>query len=171
MPLNTSTGGYGDLGGAADLTVYLTNMDTQEEFEFAGNPDDLKISMAANYTEFDVVGSSFKPMQYAGTDNIQLTFTLKIIPETVAEFDNAHELENYIYALMLPAEPGLAPPDTLIVWPEYIVMYVKVLSAEVSWTHYNGIGKPVLGSIALTVKNTRAERLLAGEMRRTGLRQ
>lgn len=159
-----------DLGAPASLTVTLLNMETQEPVSLQGNPNDLKIALSADYTEFDVIGSSFKPMQYVGTSNIELSFTLQIIPETLDEFETAHDLEYFLYGLLYPSEPGGSPPDVLIMWPEYLTLHVKFTSLSVQWSAYNDLGTPTIGTIACTVKNVRATRLLGGDIRRRGLR-
>lgn len=156
---------------SAEWTMSLTNMDTLEQRYMQYNPTDLRVMLSASYNEFDVLGSSIKPVQYQNTDNIQYSFTLTLIPETLADFDQYLETLRFLAAMFYPPESGSSPPDMLFVWPNYIACKAKAKTAEFNHTHYNKHGTPVITQVPVTLFNVRDKVLLQPDIRAFGFVQ
>lgn len=153
---------------SAETTMSLTNMDTLEQRYMQYNPTDLRIMLAASYNEFDVLGSSFKPVQYQNTDNVQYSFTLTLLPETLADFQQYTETIRFLSAMFYPPESGSSPPDMLFVWPNYISCRAKAKTAEFTHTHYNKQGTPVIAQVSVSLFNVRNKVLLGPDARAFG---
>ncbi len=155
----------------ASATMSLTNLDTQETKQMVYNPTDLDVILGINWTKHEVVGLPYTPLQYAGTDNIGVSFTMRFIPDTLKEYEEYRDTLNFLLALGYPFEDGGSPPDVLLTWPNFITLVCKVDSISLKPQHYNAEAVPVVMEVPIKVQNVRRVRMLYSEVRERGLQQ
>ena len=155
----------------ASSTMSLTNLDTQETKYMVYNPTDLDVVMSTNWTKHEVVGLSFTPLQYVGTSNIEVGFTLRFLPETLKEFDEYVDTVKFLEALLYPPEEGESAPDVLLTWPGFITLICKVNSLGLKPQHFNASGYPTIMETPMKFEHVRKVRLLQSDIRDRGLQQ
>jgi len=156
----------------------LTNLTTGRGFSAQFNPTEIEESLAANYNELKVLGQSHVPLQYTGTSNLELTFSLGFDALAVysgqdGERATVWSARRFLVSLCYPSIDGHgvsggAPPDVRLFWPSLLALTTKIKTVKLKHTRFNSRLQTVLFSADVAVAEARDVRLYSEDVLESG---
>lgn len=129
--------------------------DDDEEINVVFNPTEYDYKQNARYTDVKALGQNGSPVNYTGTDNAELSFSLTIDGFAMSgDYENPKDVTSETKKLrsLTAADPKLhAPPRCTFVWGSFS-FYGIVSSVSVKYTMFTGEGMPVRATVNLTMK-------------------
>lgn len=152
----------------------LTNLATGRGFSAQFNPTEIEESLAANYNELKVLGQSHAPLQYTGTSNLELSFSLGF--DALATYSGQDGeratvwgARRFLMSLLYPSIEGQgvsggAPPDVRLFWPTLLAITCKLKTVKFKHTRFNSHLQTVLFSADVSVVEMRDVRLYSEDV-------
>lgn len=151
----------------------ITNLQTGEGFFVQFNPTQFKRAVQSAWQRHEVLGQSFRPMDYLGTANAVIDFSVYLRAENATQQAGLEELAAFLESLQYP--PGEAdsilgrrPPRCLIVWPNTFVFSAVMTGFDMTHEMFDLQGRTIQATIKLTWEEARRSRLTQEDVRERG---
>lgn len=151
----------------------LTNLQTGEGFYVQFNPTQFKRGVQALYERHEVLGQSFRPLDYLGTSNATVELNLFFRAENAQERDGGQDVLNFIEALMYPPEAADSigerrPPRVLVVWPGSLSFSAVLTDLDVTHEMFDLEGRTIQWRARTKWEEARRSRLTQEAIRDRG---
>lgn len=162
--------------GESNARVQIGNMRTGDIVTAQFNPAELERKVGVAYTQLEVLGLSYQPLQYKFRPNETLKFTLHFDARSIDSGDQK-DVERYLDALTLPTIErkdiaGGGPPDVLFLWPGLLTMRCRVTEITYKYKQFAPtIGERIHFSTDISVVEARDTPLYAEDVLRVGLQR
>lgn len=162
----------------------LANIETGDLITAQFNPDEVKEELAVNYEKLEILGQSFKPLQYKSTENFQLTYELGF--DGVSNRDiSATNLEpsagdtvgpaaimgarSFLYHLCYPRKGaqdviGGGPPRAYMYWPNLYAFSCRITKVTITHRRWARSMTPVLFTAQVTIEQISDARIYSEDV-------
>lgn len=151
----------------------LSNIETGETIEFQFNPNEIKISLGADWKSSASPAASFERMQFANRKNDVLSFKLQMDGRSRGAPTITDRLA-YIASLTAPPDADLdirtaAPPRVLVRFPGFLSMETVLPEASITVKRFDlTTGAPDYVDVDVKLVEYRTKRLGSQTIRRLG---
>lgn len=146
----------------------ITNLDTAKSVTAQFNPDEVKEVLKVLYHRLPILGLSHQPMQYQGTENLKVTFTLgfdALSHEGSGLMDARAFLMSLCYSSRVAEDIiGGDTPPVLLVWPELYALECKMASLSTTLKRFRARGRPTLFTSDIEVERVSEVRLFSEDI-------
>lgn len=155
------------------VRVHLVDTVTADDIEVQFNPMELTRSLGVAYSEHEVAGLGYQPVQYKQTKNqaVRLTLVMRSLgQEGRKELQRkAAFLESLAYPRDIGGNRSAAPPPVLLLWPGYVSMTCIVTEWEEVATEFcSETLEPIQVMVSLMLQELRRKTLTSDQVRRNG---
>ncbi len=153
----------------------LVNVTTGESLSCLLNPTQLSERVQVNWNRLAVSGLSHQVLQYQSTGNRQLAGVEFYVDRFVARREDERaeivDFRNFLRALTVPPKappgvPSLAPPRTLVVWPEVLTIETVLTDLEFQYRQFAANGKLLVYTATVTFEEILDVRVTSEERRK-----
>lgn len=149
----------------------LTNLRTEEELEAQFQPEELEVTHGATFNELAILGYSHKPLQYTGSENLEIAVLLRFHRRW-----RGHQLgktHRFIHSLTHPQRAdsvdGAGTPDVLFFWPGFYSVVSKVRSFKEKTKSFAFNGEPLYIEYEIKMHRISSVRILSEDVRAYGM--
>lgn len=155
------------------LRLNISNLQTGEGFYVQFNPTQLKRSVQSAWQSHEVLGQSYRPLDYLGTDNAKVDFSVYLRAENAAQQAGLEEVAAFLESLQYPPDTGDSivgrrPPRCLIVWPGSLVFTAVMRGFDMTHEMFDAQGRTIQATIKLNWEEARRSRLTQEDVRERG---
>lgn len=153
--------------------MFFVNLHTTEAVDVQFNPTMFDRETSVSWQHHQVIGQSYRPVDYLGTENAKLSLELYFRAETAVEYEAATDAVNFIESLQYPPEDadsigGRRPPRVLVVWPGSMTFTCVFTSVHIKHNLFDSKGRTRQWSVKIEVEEARKSRLSQEAVRRSG---
>jgi len=162
-----------DIANSRPERLNIANLQTGDGYYMQFNPTELKRQTAINYQRHEVIGQSYRPLDYTGTNNQTLSFSVYFRAENRQQQQGMEEVMRFLESLGYPPEDADAlvearPPRCLIVWPNTLSITAVLTNYDETREMFDLQGRTIQATVRLTWEEVSIERLTQERIREQG---
>ena len=136
--------------------VTVANVASSETLECLFNPTQLSEKVQVNWSRLGVIGLGRQPLHYQSTSNRQLPSVEFYVDKlAAAEQPDILAFRDFLRKLTVPAEPELAQPRALVVWPGVVTLEGVVTDLEFQYRQFGSDGGVLVYTATCTFEEAR----------------
>lgn len=153
--------------------LHITNLQTGEGFFMQFNPTDFQREISVAWHEHQILGQSYRPLDYLATENAKISFDLFFRAETAKQQSDCEIYTKFLESLCYPPgeADGLAkrrPPRILVVWPNTMALTAVVASLGFVHEMFDLSGRTIQWRVKVSLVEARRSRLTQEFVRDNG---
>ena len=151
----------------------ITNLQTGEGFLMQFNPTQFRRAVSSAWQRHEVLGQSYRPLDYLGTNNTTVDLSVYFRAENRTEQQGLETVMAFLESLQYPPETadslgGRRPPRVLVAWPRTFAFAAILTSYEAVHEMFDLAGRTIQATVKLTFEEARRSRLTQENVRQNG---